>query len=162
METQIPPYASLFCVKSFTVIVGCITIVSHNVAITTSYADGELFVIENEPPDTRRKGSQNEPRTFEKVLCGGRAALKTSLRPAPSLFFSRQSLLPQNSLVKIPVVLIPSFLITTMAEWSHSPRLLWKGTRKGNERVQESWFQIQRGVITDPQQGSSTCSFVSL
>lgn len=49
---------------------------SHNVAITTSYADGELFVIENEPPDTIRKGSQNEPRPFEKVLCGEKSSIK--------------------------------------------------------------------------------------
>lgn len=100
------------------------TIASHNVAPTTSYADGELFVIENEPPDPKGEGSPNEPGTCEKVLCGGRSALKTARRPAPSLFLFRQSLLPQNSLVKIPVVLIPSFLITTMAEWSDSPQLL--------------------------------------
>lgn len=158
METQIPPYATLFCVKSFTVIVGCMTIVSHNVAITTSYADGELFVIENEPPDTKRKGSQNEPWTFEKVLCGGRGPL----RPAPSLFFSRQSLLPQNSLVRFLLCLYLHFSSRQWLNGSRSPRLLWKGAREGNERLKESWFQIQWGVITDPQQGSSTCSFVLL
>lgn len=41
--------------------------------------------------DTQKKQSLNEPRTFEKVLCGGRAALEMSLRPAQ---------LPPNSLVK--------------------------------------------------------------
>lgn len=43
-------------------------VVSSNVAITTCYADGELFVIEKEPPDTKRK-SQNEPGAFEKSEC---------------------------------------------------------------------------------------------
>lgn len=59
------------------------TTVSPNVAITTSYAEGVLFVIGNEPPDTRRKGSEDEPRKVENVPCGGRAALKASLRLSP-------------------------------------------------------------------------------
>lgn len=154
MDTEIPPYAASLCVKSFTVIVGCMTIVSHNVAITTSYADGELFVIEIEPPDTKIKGSPNEPRTFGKVLCGGRA----SLRPTPSLFSSRQPLLPQNSLVKIHVVLIYSFLITSMALRHPIYGFSEKEHEKGMRGLRRADFRSSKELLLIP---SSTCSFAS-
>lgn len=125
----------------------CVTMVSHNVAITTSYADGELFAIEMSHLTTNRKGSQNEPRTIWKGAVRWKSSIQDVTGPTPSLLFSSKSAAQQLGKDSCRAH-------TFISHHDNGVVALKRSTRRGGRGLRRADFTTSEELLLNPNRGA--------